>query len=277
MFNDAGYINADSGPQPRHPAVRRPRARSQPPHESVVKSATRALEIIELFAVHRHPLSVTEIANALAIPQSSSSVLLQAMNRAGFIDRDRQTRKYLPSVRSVFLGNWIHDTLFRRGSLLRALDTLSETTGANVRLGVRNGIHVQYVHVSWPTGNPDEAGLHPGMTVPICHDALGVMLLASENDRDIRGIVRHANAVAGGTGAVNVAAFLDDLQRDRGCGFAEREDQCVPGDQVLAVRLPMQLGVSAAIGLGVAAGRLPGERAGLLRLLDVVVKDAWGA
>jgi DNA-binding IclR family transcriptional regulator len=276
MLNDANHINADPGPQPRHPAIRLsgPRAR---PHESVVKSATRALEIIELFAVRRHSLSVTEIAHALAIPQSSSSVLLQAMSRAGFIDRDRQTRKYLPSVRSVFLGNWIHDTLFRGGSLLRALDTLSETTGANVRLGVRNGIHVQYVHVSWPTGNPGEAGLRPGMTVPICHDALGAMLLAAEDDHHARGIVRHANAVADGAQVVNVAAFLENLQRERGTGFAERDDRCVPGDRVLAVQLPMQLGVSAAIGLGVATERLPGERTGLLRRLDAVVKDARGA
>jgi IclR family transcriptional regulator, acetate operon repressor len=91
-----------------------------------VKSATRALEIIELFGVHRHPLSVTEIANALAIPQSSSSVLLHALSSIGFVTRDRKTRKYAPGIRSVFLGNWIHDAIFPGGSLLGALDALSE-------------------------------------------------------------------------------------------------------------------------------------------------------
>jgi DNA-binding IclR family transcriptional regulator len=277
MLNDAGHLEANGESRPRSAAVRTWRSTPQPPHESAVKSATRALEIIELFAVRRHALSVTEIADALAIPQSSSSVLLQAMNRAGFIDRDRQTRKYLPSVRSVFLGNWIHDTLFRRGSLLRALDTLGEATGANVRLGVRNGVHVQYVHVSWPNGHPGRASLRPGMTVPICHDALGAMLLVAENEQNARGIIRHANAVADVEQAVNVAAFLDLLQRERDAGFAERDDHCVQGDRVLAVQLPMQLGVSAAIGLGVAAERLPGDRADLLRRLNVIVRDAWDA
>jgi DNA-binding IclR family transcriptional regulator len=277
MLNDAGHLNTNGDSRSRNTAVRTWRPPTQASHESAVKSATRALEIIELFAVHRHPLSVTEIAGALDIPQSSSSVLLQAMNRAGFIDRDRHTRKYLPSVRSVFLGNWIHDTLFQRGSLLRALDTLSETTGANVRLGVRNGVHVQYVHVSWPTGVPGEAALRPGATVPICHDALGAMLLAASDEEHARGIVRHANAVVRKTHAVNVAGFLEMLQRERIAGFAEREDQCVEGDRVLAVRLPMQQGVSTAIGLGVSAPRLPDERDELLRRLDVVVKAAWGA
>ena len=48
------------------PAVRSLK-RSGEPYDYNVKSATRALEVIELFGVHRHPLSVTEIANALAI------------------------------------------------------------------------------------------------------------------------------------------------------------------------------------------------------------------
>ena len=115
---------------------------------------------------------------------------------AGFVDRDRQTRKYLPSIRSVFLGNWIHDTLFQRGSFLRALDTLSDATGANVRLGVRNGIHVRYAHISWPGGHPDLTHLRPGMLIPICQDALGRMLLVGAGEREARGIVRHANADA---------------------------------------------------------------------------------
>lgn len=273
MLNEAGQINADARPHLRQ----RPVPRAQPPNDNTVKSATRALEIIELFAVRRHSLSVTEIADALAIPQSSSSVLLQAMNRAGFIDRDRRTRKYLPSIRSVFLGNWIHDVLFRRGSLLRALDTLSETTGSNVRLAVRNGIHAQYVNVSWPSGILSPPDLYPGMTVPICHDALGIMLLAAEDDCDVRGIVRHANAIGDGPHPVNVESFVQELQRCRGAGFSEREDCEIPGQAVLAVQLPMQFGVPAAIGLAVAAARLPAEREELLCRIDVVVKDAWGA
>ena len=202
MLNDAHHTPSnDAGParatHDRHaqPAPR-PRRDTAFSHDSGVKSATRALEVIELFAVRREALSVSEIAGALEIPQSSSSVLLQAMRKAGFIDRNRQTRKYLPSIRSVFLGNWIHDTLFQRGSFLRALDTLSDATGANVRLGVRNGIHVRYAHISWPGGHPDLTHLRPGMLIPICQDALGRMLLVGAGEREARGIVRHANADA---------------------------------------------------------------------------------
>ena len=42
--------------------------RSGAAYDYNVKSASRALEVIELFGVHRHPLSVTEIATALGGP-----------------------------------------------------------------------------------------------------------------------------------------------------------------------------------------------------------------
>jgi DNA-binding IclR family transcriptional regulator len=115
--------------------------------------------------VHRHPLSVTEIAKALAIPQSSSSVLLHALSSIGFMTRDRTTRNYAPGIRSVFLSNWIHDAIFPGGSLLGALDALSRDASANVRLGVRSGTHVRYVHVSWPENAADRLRLSPGIDV----------------------------------------------------------------------------------------------------------------
>ena len=72
MLNDQSEIiikrtrrARDSDPMPRS------LKRSGAPYDYNVKSATRALEVIELFGVYRHPLSVTEIATALAIPNQA--------------------------------------------------------------------------------------------------------------------------------------------------------------------------------------------------------------
>jgi hypothetical protein len=75
MLNDQSEIIHKSARRARDsaPALRSLK-RSREPYDYNVKSASRALEVIELFGVHRHPLSVTEIATALGIPQSSSSV-----------------------------------------------------------------------------------------------------------------------------------------------------------------------------------------------------------
>jgi DNA-binding IclR family transcriptional regulator len=254
----------------------RPRRRAKAAYDYNVKSATRALEIIELFAIHRQPLTVTEISSALSIPQSSASVLLHSLSGAGFITRDRKTRKYIPSIRSVFLGNWIHDALFPDGSLLAALDGLSQAAQATVRLGVRNSVYVRYVHVSWPKENCERRGLSPGLAMPICQDALGRALLMEESDRDVCGIIRRANAEADGARIVKVETFMEELRADRRAGFVECADLGSERERVLAVQLRPLVGEPLAIGLGLDSSRLPGERDRLLQLLVGMAKKIEG-
>jgi DNA-binding IclR family transcriptional regulator len=268
MLNDRNEIVIKRPPRARDTAPSlRSLKRSGAPYDYNVKSATRALEITELFGVHRHPLSVTEIAKALAIPQSSSSVLLHALSSIGFVTRDRKTRKYAPGIRSVFLSNWIHDAIFPGGSLLGALDALSRDASANVRLGVRSGTHVRYVHVSWPENAADRLRLSPGMMWPVCHDALGRALLATETDRDVYGIVRRANAEKGAR-VIGVERFMDELRAQRKNGYAECDDCGSRCERVLAIPLRAPFGIPAVIGIGVQAERLPAERRDLLRRLQ---------
>jgi DNA-binding IclR family transcriptional regulator len=145
------------------------------------------------------------------------------LSSIGFVTRDRKTRKYVPGIRSVFLGNWIHDAIFPAGSLLGALDALSRDANANVRVGVRSGVHVRYVHVSWPDSAAERLRLTPGMMLPVCHDALGRALLATETDRDVYGIVRRANAEEGAR-VISVEGFMEELRAQQKNGYAECDD-----------------------------------------------------
>ena len=270
MLNDQSEIIVKNTRRARNaaPAPRSPK-RSGEPYDYNVKSATRALEVIELFGVHRHPLSVTEIATALGIPQSSLSVLLHALSSIGFVTRDRKTLKCAPGIRSVFLGNWLHDAIFPGRSLLGALDALSRDASANVRLGVRRGTRVRYVHVSWPDKAAERLRLSPGMMRPVCHDALGRALLTTEVDRDVYGIVRRANAEEDAR-VLSVEPFIDELRAHRTNGYAECDDWGSRRERVLAIPLRAPFGIPVAIGIGVQAERLPVERQDLLRLLDWV-------
>lgn len=248
-------------------ARRKPRA--TPGGETLVKSATRALEIIELLGLCQGALSVSDIAGALDIPQSSSSILLQALKKAGFIDRDRQTRRYVPSIRSAFLGHRLHGAMFENKDLLRSLDQLSLDTGCSVRLAMRNGLYVQYAYVSWPEAASDPLRLRPGTLVPICHDALGAVLLLNESEDAAQAIVRHANAVFDGKSLPRVRSdiYLKWLARCRRDGFAETESCDAPDETALATHFRTPQAVSAAIGLSVPRARLDAERSHLLERL----------
>src|SRR5690606_41118792 len=63
---------------------------------SVVKSAGRALQILEYFDAVQREASVSEISRALHCPQSSTSVLLRSLVHLGYLQNDRYRRTYYP-------------------------------------------------------------------------------------------------------------------------------------------------------------------------------------
>jgi DNA-binding IclR family transcriptional regulator len=169
----------------------------------------------------------------------------------------------------------MHDEARDNGSLVRALDRLGEEVQAEVRLGVRNGICVQLVHVSSRETSKTAQGLKPGMKLPVAHDALGRMLLIEESERDLRAILRHANASGGPMERVDPEALAADLRRHRRDGFAVCRHGVDGRDAVLAIRLPSQFGAAAAIGFAVPASQLTAERPRLLGLLRVFAERDW--
>lgn len=247
----------DTVPRRPHPVVS---------PEPLVKSATRALEVIELFGVSRGALSVSDVANALAIPQSSSSILLQAMSQAGFIDRDQKTRRYSPSLRSALLGCRTHDAMFAHESLLHRLDQLSRDTRCPISLVRRNGLHVQYVHVSRPDAPPRPMAGRPGRLLPICCSVLGAALLADETDQVVGAVIRHARTLLeDGEAVVRTEVFLEWLNCLRRDGFAEADHGVERDHVVLAVRLQNSLALPVAVALTGPRDHVRAERE---RLLD---------
>src|SRR5690625_2795365 len=113
----------------------------------MVKSAVRVLDIFEVFEAERRALTISELVKLLAIPQSSMSTLIRSMVARGFVEYDGQTRRYRPSVRLAFLGNWVlgsADTIARIHALAQALH---DETGETVLIGAENGLSLQYLSV----------------------------------------------------------------------------------------------------------------------------------
>ncbi len=72
-----------------------------------VKSATRAIEILELFCKVRQPQAMSEIAIALGYPQSSTTVLLKTLVTLGYLNFYRKARVYFPTPKVTSLCYWV--------------------------------------------------------------------------------------------------------------------------------------------------------------------------
>src|SRR5258708_37546742 len=119
----------------------------KPPSSSAIKSAERALAILEYFREQRRAATVGEIATSLGLPQSSTSMLLKCLTSLGYLDYGAETRTFRPTYRVAVLGSWIQRSLFDGGPLTDTMEALRQGTGETVMLCLQDGGEMQYVPI----------------------------------------------------------------------------------------------------------------------------------
>ena len=70
----------------------------------MVKSADRVLQLLELLAKEADGLTHAEIANRLSIPKSSLTGLMTELSSSGYVEHDRERRRFLLGPRVVGLA-----------------------------------------------------------------------------------------------------------------------------------------------------------------------------
>jgi DNA-binding IclR family transcriptional regulator len=235
---------------------------------SAVKSARRTLEVLEFFAARHGPATVSEVAQALDYPQSSTSMLLRTLESLGYLMQDAGSRSYRPTLRVMLLGTWMHDELFGQASLFSNMEQLRLRTGQAVLVGLRQGIHVRFI-LSLP-GRGNVLRYPVGVMRPVCLSAAGKMLLTRESDREVQRIARRANAEAASPEErVDVAALLAEVRECRERGWAQSIHYPRVGFANLSILLPAIAGQPhMGITLGMRVDALEPRRASLLRALE---------
>jgi DNA-binding IclR family transcriptional regulator len=115
------------------------------------KIVERTLDLLELFAEEKRPLSLSEIARLMKIPVSSCHDVLQAMQSRGYLYELAPRAGYYPTLRLQELGKTISDhdpVVLRAEPLLRSTrDTLDES----VLLAKVSGLQAHYLLVFEPS------------------------------------------------------------------------------------------------------------------------------
>lgn len=159
----------------------------------VIKSVGRVLDLLEYFDEVRRPVSVMEVARALAMPQSSTSALLGSLVARGYCKVDVAARRYLPTTRVSILGSWIDAPIFEDGAILRLLNDIHARTGELVLLGSLIGLQVRHIY-ALAAQEPGRPRTRAGTIRPLGRSGLGNLFLATFSDREIGGLVRRINA-----------------------------------------------------------------------------------
>lgn len=218
-------------------------ARSLDPKK--IKSAQRALEVLEYFSETRPTATVMDIARSMGYPQSSTSELLNCLVSLGYLNRDRDQRTYRPTARVAVIGSSVQPELFRKGRLLAILDNLAEEAGVAVTLAHKVGLSVQHIHVvHGEAEGPVE--IEPSVGLAAC--AAGRTLLATFDPNLVRKLVHRINAEAP-EGAERICAveFAETLRTIRIQGYG----QYIDGDRASLSMLVSQARDAHALALSI--------------------------
>ncbi len=219
-------------------------ARSLDPKK--IKSARRALEVLEFFQGDRTEATVMDIARSMGYPQSSTSELLSCLVALGYLTRDRAARTYKPTARVAVLGARVQPRLFRDGGLLPMMDELAQETGAVIVLGNRVGLEVQYIHAVSP--QQSELRLAEGASAPLAHSGLGKAVMAGMDRNYMRKLMHRLNAESAAELRVPFEAMAQECDQTNAQGYAVAREG---GGHMIAVLI-----AQGCVEEGVALGML---------------------
>lgn len=205
---------------------------------SMVKSAVRALEVLEFFDDVERPATVAEICEALDYPQSSTSMLLQTLTTCGYLEYYAPNRTYFPSARVALLGHKTNGSFVTSGPILRLMEEVSEQTRAHVILATRSGLALKYINVIQAKSRR-RPHVVLGSLRPLTDSCGGYAIMSALPDPEVIRIVTHIRAEAADpTLAPSPRKVLEMLEDGRRAGYFFAEDPVVVGGAMLSVLLP---------------------------------------
>jgi DNA-binding IclR family transcriptional regulator len=245
--------------------------------DDVVKSVGRVFEVLELLDRTRLPLSATDIERKLGYPQSSTLALLKSMVKLGYLSFDRLERRYLPTMRVAFLGQWVETAFHGEGRLAALLDELSTTTTETINLSCQNDLHMQFTHVRLSTQSLI-LNVRPGTLAPLFRSAIGLTALSEQSDAAIRRMFeRYDRRSRSRTEKVELDVVLKRVRRIRTLGYCAGYDLYLPGVGAIAWLLRAETGShSIVLSIGGPSERIKAHEASIVRTVKAAIRKHLG-
>lgn len=232
---------APRGSRPAPVRIRRPSEK-----RSFSSSATRALDVLELFGEERRPLRAVDVCRALAISPSTADQLLKTMVDSGHLVFDARAKTYRPSPRLAGFGSLIVETFGADQRLRNLVRDLHARVGLVVTLSTPNDLFMQVLDAVTAPNMATERGLQ----IALFGSAIGSAHLSTLDDEGLMQCEQRARVPDS-----EVTTIESDLARIRAEGFADGPSS---DDSVWSIAIPLPTDASGlALVLGLAGPAEP--------------------
>ncbi|KAF4406230.1 MULTISPECIES: IclR family transcriptional regulator [Streptomyces] len=218
---------------------------TEPGGASGVKSARRAVDLIETFAANESWLSLGDLHTMTGVPRSSLHGLLRTLHEAGWLETDG-TGGYRLGVRALICGTAYLDRDPVIPYATETLETIREKTGFTAHYARRNGDQIVYLETR-ESRHSAHLVSRVGRTLPAHATALGKALLAELTPDEIAAVLRRPLSAL----TPNTITTLDALHtacaetRERGYGLETEEG--TPGVRCAAAVVPYRIPATDAV------------------------------
>lgn len=151
---------------------------------SIVKSATRALDIIDFIVGCSKPPTFSVIQKYLEIPKSSLSYLLQDMTNHKYIQFDSDSKVYYPGSKLIQISAACMNNTNLTREIWLGIKKLSDELGETTQAGLLDGRFV--VYIAKQQGSKDISITTAGYKIPAHATALGKMMLSSLSEEELK-------------------------------------------------------------------------------------------
>lgn len=244
--------------------------------QELVKSAARALDILEVFAARREPLTASELGAALGYPKSSLSVLLRSLIAQGYLSLGASDQSYFPTLKLARLGDWIAGALLGSEMLLPTLAQLRDVTSETVTLTVAADLQMRCLHALVGT-HPISLQVEEGVNFPMIGTAIGTAWLASQDDAAVRQRIDRWTKQAPARGRPPAAALSEAIAEARELGYATAYDAVLPDTGAIAMALPTSgVGDTLVVGVAGLSNRIRRSEAKIVRTMRQLLRARDG-
>ncbi len=227
----------------------------------LIQSVSRALDILEAFAIGQEELGVTELSRKLKLHKNNVFRLLATLETRGYVEQDRATGTYRLAMKTFEVASVFLHHLGLVKQARPALEQLARETGETAYLAVLEGASVVCVDMV-ETTQPVRVVPHLGRRLPAYATALGKVQLAfrTQDELDQLWKLEEPSPVTGRT-IVGRSRLADELARVAAQELAVEDEELEEG--VRGVAAPVRdyaKRVAGAIGVRGPAFRLTLDR-----------------
>jgi DNA-binding IclR family transcriptional regulator len=222
-----------------------------------VSALARGLSILRAVADADQPLSNRDLAERTGIPKATVSRLAATLQSSGFLRQSASSDRFSLGPELLHLGTaYLRHFDFRQQARLH-LAELAEVSGANVHLGVRDGLDVVLIDTLRPRSALILSRMDVGSRMAIATSAAGRAYLAALPDADRTELLDALRVQAGDSAPQVMSRLGEALDEFRQRGFCSSFGEWHPDIHALGFALHGARGELYAVSVGGPAYKLP--------------------